>query len=180
MSCLLNLKECWGHEDGLLFIATNFLFKRALLLCFLSRFCCFCLTSSLFFPYSCTMWKKRVGKQNHNQVWMYTVFRDQGQYLFYGAFKKGHAQNKLLQTFKHVNHTGVPTSSLIQAQSNFSLQYDSIAEWRLPLSDFPPSPGHLHPPPSFLPPPTQWHRKGIPHYPSFCLTKHTSCKSEHT
>lgn len=36
---LLNLKQCWGHEDDLLFIATDFLFKRALLLCFLSHAC---------------------------------------------------------------------------------------------------------------------------------------------
>lgn len=49
----LNLKQCWGHEDGMLFIATDFLFKRALLLCFLSCFgCCLYIFGNLPLSYS--------------------------------------------------------------------------------------------------------------------------------
>lgn len=66
---LLNLKQYWGHEDGLLFIATDFLFKRALLLCFLSRLCYLSLTFSLFLLYSCTLCSTNKGEKHwHMQV----------------------------------------------------------------------------------------------------------------
>lgn len=70
---------------------------------------------------------------------------------------------------------GLLHAALCKQRTHFPPWYDSVAEWRPPLSDFPPSSG---PPPfSYLTPSshtgTQW--KGIPHYLSVCLTKHTAC-----
>lgn len=82
---LLNLKQCWGNEDGFLFIATDFLFKRALLLCFLSRLCCLSLTSSLFFHFSphTVIHKYRVKTQKYAGVNLYIFFSNQRIFLFF-------------------------------------------------------------------------------------------------
>lgn len=74
-SGLLNLKQCWGLEDGLLFIATDFLFKRALLLCFLSRWCCIPLTSFLLFLCSCTLGSTNKGRTQRVDINVYRLIR---------------------------------------------------------------------------------------------------------
>lgn len=69
-------------------------------------------------------------------------------------------------------------AALCKQRTHFPPRYDGDAEWRPPLSDFPPSSGP--PPSSYLTPPshtgTQW--KGIPHYLSSCLAWSISSLSD--
>lgn len=166
---LLNLKQCWGNEDGFLFIATDFLFKRALLLCFLSRLCCLSLTSSVFYRLSPhTVFHKYRGKTlKYAGVNVNVLLRYWTRFPFSGAHinirnleallfpqAKRIIEDKLqglsTQDFPHAalcKHLGCPFS----LHPSLPSQYDSVAEWRPLLGDSPPPPGHLHPPLFLLP-----------------------------
>lgn len=155
--CLLNLKQCWGHEDGLLFIATNFLFKRALLLCFLSRFCRYRLTSSPAFP--CTRWLKCVGIRCHDRLRTCTVLRDQGRLLFNGTSnKRGTLKRNDGKKKQNIPARELHRRSGVQPYASnepiFLLGMTAMQSDALLSVTFHHHPDHLRPPTS-LPPPTQ-------------------------
>lgn len=91
---------------------------------------------------------------------------------------KEHAQKKWsLKNIpaRELRRQALRRAALCKQRIHFPPWYDSVAEWRPPLSDFPPS--SRPPPSSYLTPSshTEMQSKGIPHYLSFCLlAKHTA------
>lgn len=142
----------------MLFIATNFLFKRALLLCVLSRFCRYCLTSSLdLFPVhsgknvmgvdgdiiSCECAPSLEIKKTSPVLWHHE--------------KKGHRRNaKNKQT--NISAPEIHRRSNVQPYASkgpiFLLGMTALQSDALLSVTFHHHPDHLRPPTS-LPPPTQ-------------------------